>query len=183
MRRVYITGASGAGVSTLGKALAATLHVPQADIDDYYWLPTEIPFSKRRRVTDRVRLLKSALGAKGWVLSGSFDSWADPLLDGLDLVVFVSAPTAIRLARLRAREKARFGDRIEPGGDMAAIHAGFMAWASRYDDPDFSGRNRARHEEWLDSSRHPVLRLSGTQPTAAQVKAVLNHPALAKTYA
>ena len=108
MRRVYITGASGAGVSTLGKALAATLHVPQADIDDYYWLPTEIPFSKRRRVTDRVRLLKSALGAKGWVLSGSFDSWADTLLDWLDLVVFVSAPTSIQLARLLASDNARF---------------------------------------------------------------------------
>ncbi|QIZ82634.1 adenylate kinase [Thalassovita gelatinovora] len=183
MRRVYITGASGAGVSTLGKALAATLNVPQADIDDYYWLPTEIPFSTRRRVTDRISLLETALGPKGWVLSGSFESWADPLLGGLDLVVFVTAPTAVRLARLRAREKARFGDRIEPGGDMAGIHAGFMAWASRYDEPGFSGRNRTQHEDWLDANPYPVLRLNGTQPTAEQVKAVIDHPALAKTYA
>ena len=182
-RRVYITGASGTGVSTLGRALAQALHAPHADVDDFYWLPTDPPFSQKRRVADRLKLLRRALGDDGWVLSGSFDSWGEPLLARVDLVIFVSVPTGIRMARLRTRERNRFGARIEKGGDMAAIHAGFMAWASRYDDPDFLGRNRAQHEDWLQSLRCPVLRLDGTMPTADQVQAVLDHPALEPSFA
>ena len=33
-------GASGAGVSTLGRALAGALALPHHDTDDYFWLPT-----------------------------------------------------------------------------------------------------------------------------------------------
>ncbi|MBR9650672.1 AAA family ATPase [Thalassovita aquimarina] len=182
-RRIYITGASGAGVTTLGQGLARALNLPHADVDDSYWLPTDPPFTQKRRVNDRLTLLRRALEHDGWVLSGSFDRWGDPLLSQVDLVLFVTAPTGIRLARLRARERARFGDRIEEGGDMAAIHAGFMAWAARYDDPGFSGRNRGRHEDWLQSLRYPVLRIDGTRPTEEQVKTVLDHPALTASYA
>ncbi|MYM54920.1 AAA family ATPase [Thalassovita mangrovi] len=182
-RRIYITGASGAGVSTLGRELARVLDVPHADVDDFYWLPADPPFSQKRRVNERLSLLKRALGRGGWVLSGAFDRWGDPLLSKVDLVIFVTAPTGIRLARLRARERARFGERIKAGGDMAAIHTGFMAWASRYDDPDFSGRNRAQHEDWLQSIPYPVLRIDGTQPTAEQVSTVLDHPALETSFA
>lgn len=182
-RRIYITGASGAGVTTLGKTLSGALQVPHADVDDFFWLPTDPPFSQRRRVADRLNLLQRALGDDGWVLSGSFDGWGEPLLERVDLVIFVTAPTGIRMARLRARERARFGNRIDEGGDMAATHTGFMAWASRYDDPNFYGRNRARHEDWLDSIPYPVLRIDGTAPTDQQLRAVFDHPALETSFA
>ena len=32
-RRIYITGAAGTGVSSLGRALAQRLHVSHADVD------------------------------------------------------------------------------------------------------------------------------------------------------
>ena len=95
------------------------------------------------------------------------------MIEAVDLILFVVTPTPVRLARLRAREAARFGDRIAPGGDMHAIHDGFINWAARYDDPEFSGRNLARHEEWLECLPQPVLRLDGTDPTKAQVAQVL----------
>jgi adenylate kinase family enzyme len=41
--RLYLTGASCAGVSTLGAALKDTCQVPQIDVDDYYWLPPILP--------------------------------------------------------------------------------------------------------------------------------------------
>ena len=54
--------------------------------------------------------------------------------------------------------------RIEPGGDMHAIHTGFLDWASHYDDPGFTGRSRLRHEAWLADQTAPVLRLEGREP-------------------
>jgi adenylate kinase family enzyme len=39
-RRIHLMGASGSGVTTLGRALAARLALPHHDSDDYFWLPT-----------------------------------------------------------------------------------------------------------------------------------------------
>ncbi len=35
--KIHVFGASGSGVSTLGKALAVELHLPFFDADDFYW--------------------------------------------------------------------------------------------------------------------------------------------------
>ena len=160
--RIYITGASCAGVTTLGQNLAVQLGLRHADVDDYFWMPTDPQFTIKRPVSERVPLLQQALGQDDWILTGSCMVWGDALLVHVDLIVFVVTPTPVRLERLAAREKARFGDRIAPGGDMHKIHAGFREWASQYDNPDFSGRNRAWHERWLSGQPSPVLQIDGT---------------------
>lgn len=40
MARIYIFGAAGSGVTTLGKELSSSLSIPTFDIDDYYWQKT-----------------------------------------------------------------------------------------------------------------------------------------------
>lgn len=159
--RIYITGASCAGVTTLGQNLVPLLDVRHVDVDDYYWLPTNPRFTTKRPVSERVLLMEQALGDDDWVLTGSCINWGDTLIAAVDLIVFVATPTPVRLERLAAREKARFGDRIAPGGDMHGIHVAFREWASQYDDPNFSGRNRAWHEAWLSAQTAPVLRVDG----------------------
>ncbi len=44
---------------------------------------------------------------------------------------------------------------------MYQIHEAFREWASQYDDPNFSGRNRAWHEAWLSRQVASVLRVDG----------------------
>jgi adenylate kinase family enzyme len=168
--RIYITGASCAGVTTLGRSLATQLGLRHADVDDYFWMPTNPPFTTKRPVPERVPLIQQALGEDNWVLTGSCMVWGDALLAQVDRIVFVVTPTAVRLERLAAREKARFGERIAPGGDMHDIHVGFREWAAQYDDPEFSGRNRAWHERWLAGQTAPVLHVDGTD-SAEQVVA------------
>jgi adenylate kinase family enzyme len=69
-------GASGAGVTTLGRALADTLGLSHHDVDDYYWLPTNPPYQEKRTVADRLRLMREIfLDREGWILSGSLDGW------------------------------------------------------------------------------------------------------------
>lgn len=171
--RVYITGAVGAGVTTLGRALAARLAVAHVDIDDHYWAPTDPPFTVKRSPQDRLRSIRQAQSDGGWVLTGSFIGWGDALVGDAELIVFVTTPSPIRMARLLERERARHGDRIEPGGDMFRIHAAFRDWASRYDDPHFAGRNRAKHEAWLAVQKIPVLRVDGTDPLPDLVGAAM----------
>ena len=89
------------------------------------------------------------------------------------MIVFVDTPTLIRMKRLKDREIDRYGDRIRPGGDMFETHSAFHLWASQYDDPTFSGRNRAKHECWLAAQEVPVVRLDGTRAVGDLVASVV----------
>ncbi|MDR5172052.1 adenylate kinase [Methylobacillus flagellatus] len=176
--RIYITGASCAGVTTLGATLARQLGLPHIDVDQFYWLPTDPPFSLKRPPQERVSLIRDALGEDGWILAGSFDGWGDALIKHASLIVFVVTPHAVRMDRLRKREKQRYGERIAPGGDMYEAHIAFAEWASQYESPGpgHTGRNLARHENWLAQQSLPVLRLDGTDHPdrlAAQVVSAL----------
>jgi adenylate kinase family enzyme len=159
-------GASGAGVTTLGRALADPLGAPHHDTDDYYWRPTAPPYRDKRDVADRLRLMREIfLDRPDWVLSGSLDHWADPIVPLFDLVVFVHVATEIRLQRLRDREARRFGGAAtSPGGWRYQETEDFIEWASHYDDGTREGRNLARHLKWLDTLTCPVVRIDGTRP-------------------
>ena len=87
MVRLHITGAAGAGTTTLGSALAAALEIQQFDTDDFYWSPVDPPFSQKRAVEERHRLLDAALAeANSWVLSGSISDWGNPLIPRFDFL-------------------------------------------------------------------------------------------------
>jgi adenylate kinase family enzyme len=155
-------------VTTVGRALANALALPHHDTDDYYWVPTIPPYTVKRPVQERLRLMREVfLPRADWVLSGSVDSWGNELRDLMDLVIFVSTPTVIRLARLRDREARRFGaDAIAEGGWRHQEAEEFFEWASHYDDDDgtWEGRSRPRHEAWLQTLRCPVVRVDGSRP-------------------
>ena len=175
-RRIHIFGASGSGVSTLGRALADRLALPHHDTDDYYWMPTTPPFRVRRELSERLRLMQDMfLPRNGWILSGSLDNWGAEIVPFFDLVVFLTAPAAVRLARLRAREARQFGDdAVAPGGWRHAETEEFIEWASHYDDGTREGRNRARHEAWLAGLTCPIVRLDGTRAVSALVEDVVS---------
>jgi adenylate kinase family enzyme len=173
-RRIHITGASGAGVTTFGRALASEFAVPHHDTDDYYWLPTHPTFAQKRAVEDRLRLMDEMfVGRNGWVLSGSLDGWGDRLIPHFDMVVFVTAPTSVRVRRLEEREARRFGaDAVAQGSWRYDELTAFLDWAAHYDDDSREGRSAKRHEAWLHLLPCPVLRADGTAPTAAIVSDV-----------
>src|SRR5579872_4003369 len=113
--RIHITGASGSGVSTLGAALSRRLGCTRLDTDDFYWKPTDPPYRESREVGERLALVAAAMdqAPAGWVLSGSLDGWGDPLIPRFGRVVFLEAPTELRLQRLAERERGRYGAAIE----------------------------------------------------------------------
>jgi adenylate kinase family enzyme len=172
--RIHVTGASGSGTSTLGRALATRARLTHLDSDDLFWLPTDPPYQQSRERPERQAMLLQRTEADRWVLSGSIVSWGDVAIARFDLVVFLTAPTEVRLERLRARELARFGAAaLAPGGVMHKNHAEFIAWAAQYDTAGPEMRSRHVHEAWLGTLACPVLRLDGLTPTDQQVDRVL----------
>lgn len=174
-KRVHITGASGSGVTTIGRALAGATGLQHHDTDDYFWLPTEPPYKEPRSVPDRIRLMREVFVPRtGWVLSGSLVGWAQEIEQCFDAVVFVSTPTPIRLARLRMREELRYGvGATLEGGSHYDVAKAFFEWAESYDDPSFNGRSRTKHEAWLGSLSCPVTRVDGARTTAEVVDELL----------
>jgi adenylate kinase family enzyme len=166
LQRIHITGASGAGTTTLGERLAKKLGCAHFDTDDFYWLPTEPPFRTKRDRRERLQMLSVALNRNDqFVLSGSLDGWGDPLIPLFSAVVFLETPTNVRLARLQRREALRFGERaIEPGGKHHDQHREFLDWATSYDHGGMAGRSRLRHEAWLAQLCCPVIIARGDQP-------------------
>jgi uridine kinase len=81
--RVLVTGASGSGTTTLGRALSRKLKVTFFDVD-----LAKVPHA---------------------VTSGSVIQWGREIEDSFSLIVFLTLQAELRLSRLREREVARFG--------------------------------------------------------------------------
>ncbi|WP_112324133.1 AAA family ATPase [Oceanibium sediminis] len=173
-RRIHITGASGSGTTTLGRALANQLGLSHFDTDDVYWRPTALPFREKRPEAERLALLDALLGQRrAFVLSGSISGWGGPIEERFDLAVLLRVATPIRLERLRAREELRHGAAaIGAGGWRESPLVAFLDWAARYDDPDFTGRSLSGHQAWLAGLDCPVLTLDGTRPVAELIASV-----------
>ena len=163
---IHITGASGSGTTTLGAAVAAELRCQHLDTDDYYWLPTEPPYTVKRTAAERLSLLDAALrSSPNVVLSGSVIEWGREIEDAFDVIVFLYVDTHLRLERLRQREVARFG----------CVDAEFLEWAAQYDASPGEGRSLAKHRRWLSERKAAVLELAGDMSVHARLKAVLQH--------
>ena len=162
--RMLITGASGAGSSTLAAALAPVLSATYLDGDHYFWLKPEPPFTDRRPVSERLTMLLHDLQRHPRsVLAGAVEGWGLALEDAFDVIVFLRLPAPLRVARLRAREVARFG----------AADEDFLRWASDYDTGTTEGRDLAKQGRWLAERTCPVIELPGDLSVAQRVEAVL----------
>lgn len=172
-RRIHIFGASGAGVTTLGRNLSREFGIPVYDGDNYYWKKTPIPYTVKNDIAERyARLTADMQGRDEWIFSGSFDTWCEPLRPLLTLAVFLYVPAEVRVRRLRAREKAEFGARIEEGGDMASVHEEFIRWTAHYDSGKEPGRSLPRHLDWMKTLHCPIVRLDGEQSEETLVRQV-----------
>jgi adenylate kinase family enzyme len=173
--RIHIVGASGAGTTTLARALAARLGAAHLDTDDFFWLPTDPPFEKVRERAERQALLGAALAREpAWVRAGSLCGWGDIFIPHFELVVFLWLAPEIRLARLRERERQRYGAAITPGSPRHAQAEAFLEWAAGYDERlDVPDRCRKLHEQWLAGLPCPVVRITDAGSVAEHLDTVV----------
>ena len=150
--RVLITGASGSGTTTLGRALSGELEASFFDVDDYFWVPTEPPYQQQRDSSARLSLLLADLAkVPQSVTAGSVINWGRELEESFSLIVFLTLPPELRLARLCEREAARFG----------RADSKFLECAAQYDEGSMDVNSRTGDETWLTRRSCPVLRING----------------------
>lgn len=159
---IIVFGASGSGTTTIGRELAKLIGFSHLDADDFFWQETDVPFTVKRPRKERISKLLDAIKAShGFVISGSVCGWDEPVIPLLDLAVYVTTQTEVRIDRLYKREYERFGSRILEGGDMYANHRDFVEWAATYDTAGTDQRSHALHEEWITGLSCPVIRVDG----------------------
>lgn len=162
---IHIYGASGSGTSTIGKFIADKLGYFFMDTDDYFWESTNPPYTTKRKVSDRIAFMKKDIAKyAGVVISGSLVDWGDELIPLFTLVIRVETDTAIRIDRLKRREREHFGNRIDPGGDMYENHQEFLSWAASYDTGGLDIRSKAKHDEWQKQVQSRHILLDGSLP-------------------
>ena len=170
---IHIFGASGSGTTTLGKKICEKLGYKHMDTDDYYWLLTEPKYVLKRPVEERIAMMKQDIEANdNVVISGSFAGWGDPLIPYITLAVRIEIDPEIRMERLLKREVERYGNRIEPDGDMYQHHLEFVEWAKSYDTGDVTVRSKAKHDEWQKQLSCEILYLDGTETVEGNLEKV-----------
>lgn len=175
--KINILGAPGAGVSTLGKALAERLGYPFFDTDDYYWFTDDaLPYRRKRNPEHRRQLLLHDLeGKQAFVLSGALPGWGEALIKLPDVVIYRWLPAEIRLKRIAEREALRYGaERLAAGGDLESVYLKFREWAAGYDtrSPE-QWRSRSSERAWLETDTRPVLILEEDLPVDLLVDKIL----------
>ncbi len=165
--RVYITGPRGSGTTTLAAGLSQQLMLVHEDSDDFFWEKTDPPFTTPRSVESMHQLFYACVKQERFVLSGDVLNWGLPdehLLGSFSHVIYLYLPWSFREARIRQREKMRFGHRIQSDGDMFQMHEAFINWASHYETGELPGRNKISQKSFLERMKKSgggVLELDG----------------------
>jgi len=175
--KIHITGASGSGTTTLGRAISEKYGIKHFDTDDFYWEKTKIPFTVKRDRGEAAELMKKNLESNdSWVISGSLCEWGDFTVKYYDFIIFLYLDQEIRIKRLREREIKSFGKKaISKGGKMYENNRKFFEWAKKYDTAGLDIRSLKRHEAWLKKSNLPVLRIEGEVTIEEKLKLVDNY--------
>ncbi|WP_194777913.1 AAA family ATPase [Pararhodonellum marinum] len=174
--KLHIFGASGSGVTTLGKFLAKKLGLKYFDSDDYFWIKTEPPFTQRRDPNERNHLIaKDISEIENWILGGSIINWGENFFPDFDLIIFLYLPNEIRIERLKKRELERYGDTIYTDPKRAKQFTEFIAWATDYDhNTGLANRTLDAHNTWLAQAKNPVLKIIGNKTLDEKLNLILD---------
>ena len=86
--KIHLLGPSCSGTSTLGKLIADKYSIPWIDSDSIFWIKTNPPFTTKRDINERTKMLKDYFNKNdSLVLSGSALEWGDFIKDHLDLII------------------------------------------------------------------------------------------------
>ncbi|MFS4474487.1 AAA family ATPase [Chryseobacterium sp. T20] len=174
--RIHIFGASGSGVTTLGKALSEELNIEYFDSDDFFWLKTQQPFTERQNPEIRNTSVSEKLHTtENWIFGGSIIHWGENVFPAFDLIIFLYLPSELRMERLRKREFERYGDELITHPERAKKYQEFMDWAKDYDhNTGIANRTLKAHLEWLSDIDTPLIELSGDYELPQKMDIILN---------
>lgn len=163
---IIVFGLNGSGKTTLAKELALQLKYPHMDIEDYFFLESNIPYTKQRSKEEcRKMILEDIEKHENFVLSIVNGDLGEEISSHYKLGVLLEVPCDIRAKRVEKRSENRFGTRVKPGGDMYESEKNFLEFVKSRDTKSI--------EEWLTKLSIPILRLDGTQEISVNVDSII----------
>jgi adenylate kinase family enzyme len=155
-RGILICGLNGAGKTTLARELARMLGYKHMDAEDYYFLSSDVPYTRSRRWDEYTALMLADMEIHPkFVFSSVRGDFGDEIIRCFDLVVLIDVPKEIRLARIVKRAIDQFGERVLSGGDMHEEQEQFHTFAA--------SRPEDYTEQWVKTLSCPVIRIDGTR--------------------
>ncbi len=154
MSVILLCGLNGSGKTSLGKALAKELGFSFLN-DEEYWFLESRPFSKSRTEEEAISYIKDYVSIhKNVVLTSTRGNLGNEINGMYDFVVYLSAPKELRMARIKKRDRERFGNPVNQKEFWAKVEK----------------RTPEKIERWLQTLSCPVLRLDGTKPIDENVE-------------
>jgi adenylate kinase family enzyme/8-oxo-dGTP pyrophosphatase MutT (NUDIX family) len=137
MQRINVKGTSGAGKSTVGRAVAERLGLAYVELDELHHGPNWTEASPEE-LQAKVRAFMDA-APDGWVIDGNYDAKLGDLVVGAaDTIVWLDLPLATKLRRLWRRTRSRirgdeklWNDNVESWRSAFWGRESLFAWAIR----------------------------------------------------
>lgn len=163
---IIIFGANGSGKTTLGRELARVLKYKHMDIEDYYFHKSDVPYSNPRSREDCIKLMLADIEKyHSFVISAVNGDFGDEITSMYDLAIFLTAPSEIRIERIKYRAYEQYGERVCKGGDMYKQELKFYDFVA--------SRSLTPMEQWAKTLACPVVQLDGTQPVEELIRYIL----------
>lgn len=123
MKRIVVTGPTGAGKSELALELGRRLQIPVTHLDTLFWGPGWVPMPR----DEWEAVQRRAVAADSWIVDSQFDDMLPDWLEAADTLVFVDASPLRCLWRVSRRRLNRHaGAGIPAGTEPAAPHRALL---------------------------------------------------------
>lgn len=165
---ILVCGLNGAGKSTFGKALAEKLKFHFIDNEDLYFPKTDKNYlfaNPRTREEAKSLLLHDIVHYKNFVFSSVKGDYGTEVYSLFQYAILIEVPKDIRMQRVKNRSYEKFGDRMDPGGDLYEREKSFFDMVKN--------RKENTVEEWIQCLKCPIIRIDGTKSIEENIEFVL----------
>ena len=166
---IQLCGLNGCGKSTLGKALAARMGFHFIDNENLYFSRSDAhdPYTNpKSRAEVEVLLMEEVNKHPDFVFSAVKGDYGEEIISMYSYVIVIEVPKEIRAQRVRNRSFQKFGNRMQPGGDLYDQEEAFFQMVDSRED-DFIAN-------WLQRVSCPIIRVDGTKPIEENVTYIIH---------